>query len=148
MWSTSSADFHYTLGRPVQALDFLKSLGSIQPLHRINCQAHQSTIAITAYSQVPIYTWVEWDSGYRRICAFPPCHIGVLSLMPYPLCHDMDLNHQIWTVDEHSWRISFAIATFVSLSDSLIYLTSYDNYIKSLPLKFLQNFSPKHCSKF
>ena len=46
--------------KPVQALAILNSLKKgIQALYIINCKPDQSTMTITAYSQVPIYTWVQ-----------------------------------------------------------------------------------------
>lgn len=59
-----STDFTiYTLDRPVQACVFFNFLGSMQPGNLYQCHsANHSTIAITAYNQVLIYTWVEWKS--------------------------------------------------------------------------------------
>ena len=53
-----------------------------------------STIAITAYSQVPICTWVEWSKELWRICSVPPCrdwdsnhNVSVYRQVPYPFGH-------------------------------------------------------------
>ena len=59
--SSSAATTIYNLGRPVQAESFATPLGEhAQPAAiKAHLGSMNSTITITAYSQVPIHTWVE-----------------------------------------------------------------------------------------